>query len=360
MFLRLIARITMIISLCIGLFAWIVPMISKAYPAPIIAYIRRDALFDSYHLYVLDIWRGATVRLTYFDNSNTQPAWSPDGRYLLFTAGGDFNPITRRSLTRRIFQMNFSTRTQRLLTDNGRGVNERNASWSSTGRIAYAVFRSDNWDIAITRPNQHQTQLVSNMGQPMNTPANEHTPRWSPDGTQIAYLVGGDFINELAVADANGENARILTNGMRILTTEFDWSPSGTHIVFTSQRDGNIEIYTVNIANGALINLSRHQREDFAPRWSPNGDKIAFISTRNGGHHLFLMTVDGVDVQQLTFDDARLVIVVWSPDAEWLVYGATTAYQPNQHLFVISAQGGNPRQLTFGASDNFSPTWKPR
>lgn len=360
MFLGLTARMAIITCLCISLFAWIAPILGRAYPAPILAYIRRDALLDSYHLYVLDIWHGTPVRLTYFDNSNTQPTWSPDGRYLLFTAGGDFNPVTRRSFTRRIFQMNFMTRTQRLLTDNGRGVNERTSSWSSAGRVAYAVFRSDNWDIAITRPNQYQTQLVSNMGQPMNTFANEHTPRWSPDGSQIAYLVGSDFSNELAIADANGQNARVLTSGMRILAAEYDWSPSGTHIVFTSQRDGNIEIYMVNITNGAIINLSRHQREDFAPQWSPNGDKIAFISTRNGGYHVFLMTADGVDVQQLTFDDARPTNVVWSPDGEWLVYSATSIYQYNQRLFLISAYGGDPRQLTFGASDDFSPTWKPK
>ncbi|MCL4252848.1 MAG: PD40 domain-containing protein [Anaerolineae bacterium] len=360
MLLGLVARIAIIASLFMSLFAWIAPMIGRAYPAPIIAYIRRDALLDWHNLYLLDIWHGTTVRLTYFDNSNTQPTWSPDGRYLLFTAGSDFNPMTRRSLTRRIFQVNFLTYTQSPLTNNGRGVNERNPSWSSTGRVAYAVFRSGDWDIAITRPNQYQTQLVSNIGQPMNTSANEHTPRWSPDGTHIAYLVGGDFINELAVADATGNNARILTSGMRILAAEFDWSPTGTHIVFTSQRDNNIEIYTVNIANGALINLSRHAREDFYPKWSPKSDEIAFISSRNGGQHLFIMTRDGGNVRQLTYGNEIPSHINWSPDGEWLVYSSAPTIQDNRHLFIISAQGGDPRQLTFGASDDFSSTWKPR
>ncbi len=358
MFLR-IARLAMIISLCIWLFAWIAPMIGRANPAPIIVYIGRYAPLDWHHLYLLDIWHGISIRLTYFDNFNGQPAWSPDGNYLLFTAGGDYNPITGRSSARRIFQMNFFTYTQRLLTNNGRNVNEENPAWSPDGRIAYAVFRSGDWDIVITRPNQYQTQRVSNIGQSMNTSASEHTPRWSPDGSQIAYLVGGQFFSELAVADATGNHARILTSGMQIVRDEYDWSPDGAYIIFTTQRDGNYEIYRVNVSNGAIINLSRHPGEDFSPKWSPHGDRIAFISSRNGGLNLFLMTADGVDIQQLTAANHRPATLIWSPDAQWLVYTAIPQFGFNRQLYIVSADGGDVRQLTFSYTDHFSPQWKP-
>ena len=359
MLLGLVGRIAIITTLCISLFTWIAPMIGRAYPAPIVAYIGRDALLDSHHLYLLDIWHGTPIRLTYFDNFNGQPAWSPDGDYLLFTAGGDYNPITGRLSAKRIFQMNFFTYTQRLLTDNGRNVNEGDPAWSHDGRIAYAVFRSGDWDIAITRPSRYQTQLVSNMGQSMNTSANQHTPRWSPDGSQIAYLVGGQFLGELGIADATGNNARMLTRGMQIVRDEYDWSPDGAYIIFTTQRDGNYEIYRVNVSNGAIINLSRHASEDFSPKWSPNGDTIAFISSRNGGLHLFLMTVDGVDIQQITADNNRPATLIWSPDAQWLVYTATPQFGFNRQLYIASAGGGDVRQLTFSYMDHFSPTWKP-
>jgi TolB protein len=362
MFIGYTLRLVVIFCLIVTLLVGIMPRIGATQPPSVVVYVRRDAINDSYHLYLLDVQSRLSTRLTYFDNSNTQPAWSPDGRYLLFRTGGDFNFTTGRNRNRRIFQMNFLTYTQRLLTTNGRGVNEDSPSWSPTGRIAYAIYQSGHWDIAITHPNSAQTQLVSASSAQsyMNTPANEHTPRWSPDGTHIAYLVGGDFINEIAVADANGMNARILTTGMRVLAGEFDWSPSGTHIAFTSQRDGNIEIYMVNIANGALINLSRHPREDFYPKWSPNQDEIAFISTRNGGQHLFIMTMDGGNIRQITHGNMSISHVNWSPDGQWLVYSAAPIYGYNRHLFIISADGGEPRQLTFSSDDDFLPIWKPK
>lgn len=359
MLVRWVFRRAVAICVMVAVLVWVMATIGTSHHAAIIAFVGRFTASDAHHLYLLDVVQRTTIRLTYFYHVNIQPVWSSDGDYLLFTVGGDYNPFTGRMNNTRIFQMNFFTYTQRLLTNNSRTVNEENPSWSPSGRVAYALFRSDNWDIAVMRPASQQVRLVNHVGGGMNTSAHEHTPRWSPDGLHIAYLVGGRFVSELAVADANGRHARMLTSGMQILGDDFDWSPDGAYIVFTAQRDGNKEIYRVNISNGALINLSRRPSDERSPKWSPNGDKIAFISTRNGATRLYTMTTDGVHIQQLTFDDNLPASVVWSPDGEWLIYTAASTHQMYRQLYIISAHGGQPRQLTFSRLDHMSPAWKP-
>lgn len=61
------------------------------------------------------------------------------------------------------------------------------------------------------------------------------------------------------------------------------WSPDGRRIVFTSTRDGNREIYSVNADGTDLRNLTNHSDSDYDPSWSPDGRRIAFTSTR--GRH---------------------------------------------------------------------------
>ena len=60
---------------------------------------------------------------------------------------------------------------------------------------------------------------------------------------------------------------------------------AGPRILFSSTRDGNPEIYTMNLDGSNVVNLSQHPRADMAPTWSPDGKKIGFISARIPHHN---------------------------------------------------------------------------
>lgn len=327
---------------------------------PILAYVHQVNP-EVGQIYLVDASRGISLQLTQHPTQHLLPTWSPDGDDLLFVMGGDFNPRTGQFSATRIIQMNMQTYKRYPLTDNRGLLSENMPSWSPHGQVAYAVFNL-GWDIAIMRPNATQTRLISTLSQGLNTDLSEHTPRWSDDGTQLAYLVGGQYFSELVVADANGKNPRNLTNGMRIFQAQYDWSPTGTHIVFTSERDGNREIYLVNVSNGALINLSRNPAQDSMPQWSPDGSQIAFISERSVPSELFIMSADGRNVRQITSDGHYVSYITWSPDGEWLAYSSdkgASSISITRDIFIVSAEGENSRRLTFSVYDEYSPVWKP-
>jgi Tol biopolymer transport system component len=73
-------------------------------------------------------------------------------------------------------------------------------------------------------------------------------------------------------------------------------SPDGQQVAFMSQRDGNWEVYIVNLDGSGLQRLTRNSANDGLPTWSPNGQHIAFVSDRDGDWAVWAMAVpDGTD-----------------------------------------------------------------
>ena len=69
------------------------------------------------------------------------------------------------------------------------------------------------------------------------------------------------------------------------------WSPDGRRIAFTSNRDGNYEIYIMNADGTGQSNVTNHPASDNYPAWSPDGHKLAFISNRGGGYDIYVVDI---------------------------------------------------------------------
>jgi TolB protein len=90
--------------------------------------------------------------------------------------------------------------------------------------------------------------------------------------------------------DRSGQSVQRLTNSPG-LDHRPAWSPDGRRIAFTSNRDGNYEIYVIS-ADGARIQRVTHhsERDDYAA-WHPDGQHVAVVSERHGKCNLYLIEV---------------------------------------------------------------------
>ena len=99
-------------------------------------------------------------------------------------------------------------------------------------------------------------------------------------------------------------------------------APKTPKILFTSQRDGNREVYIMNPDGSEQVNLTQHPATDLQAAWSPTGEQILFVSDRGGTRDLYLMDADGSNVRRVFKRkiEAWRTRPTWSPDSKQFAY----------------------------------------
>lgn len=233
-------------------------------------------------------------------------------------------------------------------------------------------------------------------------------PRWSPDGTRIAYVIntqytggpGQNWGGDIMLSEPNGSNERALfTRPVPGISIEgIAWSADGgtLYVGFLTTRlennrfiDQTFTIERLDVATGTRTVVIE---DALQPALSRDGKRLAYISydTDAGQGGLWTATVDGSDRRLLVPTDDRFALVVqphWSPDGTRLAFAAVSLgssatpdserrggraawrwpWQPSpaaahglpQDIWTVPAAGGSPEKLTFLLADEPSPAWSP-
>ena len=172
-------------------------------------------------------------------------------------------------------------------------------------------------------------------------------PQISPDGKRIVYvrqfsdIMADQRHSNLWIIDADGSDHRPITTG-NFNDSSPRWSPDGTQLLYISNRDGSPQIYRRWLDNGQTAKVTNLTSAPFGIGWSPDGKWISFTA------HVPVTPKPLIEMPA-TPEGAK-----WAEPAkviDKLVYrfnGAGYLKPGFEHLFVVPADGGTPRQISHG------------
>src|SRR5262245_30670456 len=179
-------------------------------------------------------------------------------------------------------------------------------------------------------------------------------PKWSPDGTRIAYVSGNyDTSGDIYVIDVNGSTgATNVSNADSAWNRGPAWSPDGTKIAFVSNRSGSSELYLASTDGTGLVRLTNGMGFTGNFAWSPDGRTIVLARDEGGPVDLYRMNADGSNQVRLTSNSGFGGDLAWSPDGSRLTFNCLG------EVCAINPDGTGLVQLTTGSGFGgvFSPS----
>jgi WD40 repeat protein len=218
-------------------------------------------------------------------------SWSPDGRALVYSRGGDVWTVSPEG-----------ERRKRIFKSSGYFV--YGTEWDPHGR--HVAAGTENGIVKVSRGGAKAVKL---------TRRPDEDPAWSPDGRAIAFARArgsyGEF-HDVYVVRADGQGLRRLVANARAPS----WSPNGRSILFTETKEIDEGVFRSDGRIGVIGSDGRDRRalaSGDALAWAPDGRKILFERQARRGSELWVMDADGKRQTRLRLGRPRWTVIT----ADW-------------------------------------------
>ncbi len=185
----------------------------------------------------------------------------------------------------------------------------------------------------------------------------------SPDWQTMAYV---SKKNIWAVPLRGGRPVRVTTAEGKY--SGLNWSPDSKRLAFIVDRNDQDDIGVGAAAGGPVTMIAATQRDEDSPIWSPGSDRIAFLRRADdwSGYEIWLSGADGAAPRSIARETYQKGVEEfhfggndhWAPDGTRIAYlSSRTGYN---HVWIASADGSEPKELTTGAFVDYDPCWSPK
>jgi dipeptidyl aminopeptidase/acylaminoacyl peptidase len=216
----------------------------------------------------------------------------------------------------------------------------------------------------------------------------EYSPRWSPDGTKLAFISDREDSPQIYLMPSEAGEALRLTEGKNGVRS-FEWSPDGKQISFIAPEpkseaeekrekekddarvvdrdDKRARLWVIDLESKKARQLSAALWQNSEAQWSPQGDRLIVSATDHpesdqNTHRIFALAIADGQMTEIAAPRGPFGALRVSPDGKSVTYLAARVDGPTPHdLYLQPIEGGSPRNLTGSTIDRpiFSAVWRP-
>jgi dipeptidyl aminopeptidase/acylaminoacyl peptidase len=275
------------------------------------------------NLWIADVAAGESHALTSAKKSSTNAVWSPDGKWIAFLSDRPGQITGTPDGKKQLYVISADGGEAQQLT---KVENDVNASeWApDSKRIAFSMTDPEPKAMKDRKEKYGEYSVV-------------HADY------QMMHL----WITEVPAGGASVAEPKRLTDGDKFSVGEFSWSPDGTRIAFSAQRDADLissetaDLYVVTLSDGVVKKIVSTPGPDTNPKWSPDGKKIAFETAAGAKYYYYsnariaVVAAEGGTPQIVTeaFDEDP-GLIGWGPDGIYFAAEQKTY----AHLFRLNPE----------------------
>ena len=283
------------------------------------------------------------------------PAWSPDGRWLYFTAGTS-------AATYAVFVEPASGGERRRLIEPQAGsYGDRSPAVSPDGkRLVFVRALADHHE-DLFMADLRGGNAAEGVRRLTSDYRNTYSPWWSVDGKDVIYIAG-EWSSRLGIyrVRASGGAPSRVEGISSEYASALAIAPRGGRMIYSrALRDYNLWRMALGVGGesaGTAVKLLSSTRFEVSPAYSPDGRRVAFSSNRSGVRQIWVADADGSGAVALTnFSEGVAGSPRWSPDGRTIVFDARP--QGMADVYSIAAEGGAPKRLTNHPPENHVPCY---
>ena len=181
------------------------------------------------------------------------------------------------------------------------------------------------------------------------------TPRFSPNGHEIAYMqFGGDNPKVTLIELETG--AKTVVGDFHAMSFSPRFSPDGDKLALAVSNGAATNLYLVDLRSHAVVRLTDSGAIDSSPSFSPDGSQIVFESDRGGAQQIYVMPASGGEAKRISFGEGRYSTPVWSPKGDLIAF---TRFKDDQFAIGVMKPDGTGERILTEGFHNEGPTFSP-
>ena len=286
-----------------------------------------------------EVWRGSRVC--------SSPRWSPDGKRVAFVSKSVNN-----TLPQEINLLELESGASRVIEPLRPAVS--GLSWTSTSRHLVYGWSDDILSgsastavrVSIQEVSTGKTRDLFWSQNLMRNQAGTSIDIPKDGGVVFGSIAAPQFLQLRSRGANSDEQPSTLTSGNSV-DRQPNYHPDGKTVLFSSNRTGNLDLWTINTETGEVRQLTDDAARDWDPAYSSNGEEIVWSSDRGGNLEIWIASADGSGARQLSQDGVGAENPSISPDGEWIYYA--TANPGKVGIWKIRRDGSDAERIYEGA-----------